>query len=129
MTHNKQGLAFSSPFNLIKWLENVLKCMDFNFSKFLSSDSSVWCKKLCRIIENLSVYCLRNKQTSFTYIWTPVDFSSRLSEIQGVYVVLNPELFEKKPIERGCRDPGPMVERLQEFWPYGKDVAGILALW
>ena len=92
-----------------KRLENGLDHIVLNFkwgrwSTFVSLDSSIYRKTM----SNIWKYCLRNKW--ITVIWTQLEFSSRLSEIQSILVVLNLDLYEEKRQERGCSNPNPMVE-------------------
>jgi len=55
---------------------------------------------------------LKKQNNPFTSILTPLRFFSWLSEIQGVDIVLYPEVqnfMKRNPKKIGCRVPGPMI--------------------
>ena len=51
---------------------------------------------------------------SSTYIWTPLNVCSRLVEIQGVYEVLNLEIYEEKPKKERLQQPRP--NSCEQLW-------------
>ena len=71
----------------------------FNFrrghrSKFLSYDPLIWSNNVEYL--KISLLTLANQYLHLSEVLIPLEFSIGLSEFQGVYVVLYPELYEEK---------------------------------
>ena len=91
----KKGSGFYSPFNLLKFIKDVPSYKVFNFrrghlSKFLLASPSILCKTISNIWKSFLLawanqYFFKNPKNRLDLSDPPpLDFTSGLSEIQGV---------------------------------------------